>query len=43
MAPFGLPWSTFGAFLVLAGSVLLAIVWALADRARDREAGEDRP
>ncbi len=32
MAPFHLPWSTFGAFLVLGGTILLALVWALIDK-----------
>lgn len=35
MAPFNLPWSTFGAFLVLGATILLAVGWALWDRARD--------
>ena len=39
MAPWNLPWSTFGAFLVLAGIIVLAVVWALVDKARDREDG----
>jgi hypothetical protein len=37
MAPFHLPWLTFGAFLVLGGTIILALVWALVDRARDRK------
>ncbi len=36
MPPFNLPISTFGAFLVVAAAILLAILWALWDRARDR-------
>ena len=36
MPPFHLPWCTFGAFLVLAGTIVLAIVWALIDKYRDR-------
>ena len=36
MAPFHLPWLTFGAFLVLAGTIVLAVVWALIDKARER-------
>ena len=39
MAPFHLPWSTFAAFLVLGGTIILAVVWALIDRARDRKDG----
>jgi hypothetical protein len=27
--PFGFPWSTFAAVLVIAGSIVTAIVWAL--------------
>lgn len=37
MAPFNLPWLTFSAFLVLAGTILLALVWAAIDKARDQE------
>jgi hypothetical protein len=37
MAPFHMPWLTFGAFLVLGATILLALVWALVDRARDRQ------
>ncbi|MFO7610466.1 MAG: hypothetical protein R6X35_14970 [Candidatus Krumholzibacteriia bacterium] len=36
MPPWNLPWSTFGAFVVLGCAVVLAVVWALADKARDR-------
>jgi hypothetical protein len=32
MAPFGMPWSTFGAFLVLGGTIALALVWAWLDK-----------
>lgn len=39
MAPFHLPWITFGAFLVLGGTIILAFVWALVDLARDRKDG----
>ena len=35
MAPFGLPWSTFSAFLVLGATIVLALVWAWLDRARE--------
>lgn len=34
---FNLPWSTFGAFLVLGGTILLALVWAAIDKVRDQE------
>ena len=37
MAPFHLPWLTFGAFLVLVGTIVLALVWALIDKVRDRK------
>lgn len=37
MAPFNLPWSTFGAFLVLGGTILLAIIWATIDKIKNRE------
>lgn len=40
MAPFHLPWLTFGAFLVLGGTIVLAIAWAVIGKLRDRE---DRP
>ena len=36
MAPFHLPWTTFAAFLVLAGTIILAVVWAVVDKVRDR-------
>jgi hypothetical protein len=36
---FHLPWSTFGALLVLVGTILLALVWAYLDKKRDREDG----
>ena len=35
MAPFHLPWLTFGSFLVLGATILLAIGWALIDKARE--------
>ena len=34
---FNLPWSTFGAMLVLVGTIILALVWALIDKLRDPE------
>ncbi len=37
MAPFHLPWSTFGAFLVLAGTIILALVWAAVDKIREEK------
>jgi len=35
MPPFHLPWSSFGALLLLGAAILLAVVWALVDRARE--------
>ena len=35
MALFHLPWSTFGSVLVLLGTIVLALVWAIWDRARE--------
>lgn len=29
MGPFGLPWLTFGALLVVAASVVISVVWAV--------------
>ena len=29
MGPFGLPWLTFGALLVVAASIVISVVWAL--------------
>jgi len=29
MAPFGIPWASFAAVLVAAGSVLLSVAWAV--------------
>ncbi len=37
MAPFHMPWNTFGAIMVLVGTIILAVAWALIDKARDRE------
>ncbi len=34
-ALFGMPWSTFGAVLVLVGTIVLALVWAIWDRLRE--------
>ena len=35
MAPFGMPWLTFGAFMVLGGTILLALVWAYMDKKKE--------
>ena len=40
MPPFNLPWSTFGALVVVAATIALAVLWALWDRRRERS--EDR-
>ncbi len=37
MPPWSMPWSTFGAFLVLAATIVLALVWAAVDKSRERE------
>lgn len=37
MGPFGLPWSTFSALLVVAASVVIAIVWAALQTRRGHE------
>ena len=37
MAPFHLPWLTFSAFLVLGGTIVLALVWALVDKSREKK------
>lgn len=29
MGPFQLPWLTFGALIVIGGSILLAIIWSI--------------
>jgi len=39
MGPFGLPWQTFSALLVVAASVLVSALWALASHDGD---GGDR-
>jgi hypothetical protein len=38
MAPFGLPWPTFSAILVILASVVIAVVWAAS--VRDNDDGE---
>ena len=35
MAPFGMPWLTFGAFVVLGATILLALVWAWLDKKKE--------
>ncbi len=37
MAPFNLPWATFGAFLVLGGTILFAFIWAAVDKIREKK------
>jgi len=39
MGPFGLPWLTFGALLVVVASIVISIVWALASS--DSDGGRD--
>ena len=34
MGPFQIPWSSFGAVLLLGLAILLALAWAWADRRR---------
>lgn len=41
MAPYGMPWSTFGAFCVLGVTIVLALVWALIDKSRDEQRKEN--
>lgn len=36
MEPFGFPWTTFMAFVVIGAGIAIAIVWALRDLGRDR-------
>ena len=42
LAPFNLPWSTFGAFLVLIGTIILALVWAAVDRHNEKRHDDNR-
>jgi len=35
MGPFGLPWLTFGALLVVVASIVISIVWALTSSGSD--------
>ena len=35
MGPFHIPWSSFGAVLMLGAAIALALVWAAWDRARE--------
>lgn len=39
MGPFHIPWSTFGAVLLILVSIVIAVVWALADKAGERKGG----
>jgi hypothetical protein len=39
MGPFHIPWSSFGAFLVVIAAVVLAVAWALRDLAREKKEG----
>lgn len=40
MGPAGIPWMTFLAVVVTAGSIVFAILWAVEDRRRDEEQGK---
>ena len=40
MGPFGLPWLTFGALLVVAASVVISILWAVLSSGSDGGANE---
>jgi hypothetical protein len=35
MGPFNIPWSTFTAFIVIGGSFIIALAWAIIDTRRD--------
>lgn len=35
MGPFHIPWSSFGAVLLLAAAILLALFWVAWDRSRE--------
>ncbi len=35
MGPFHIPWSSFGAVLLLAAAILMALLWAAWDKARE--------
>lgn len=40
MGPFGLPWATFGALLVVAASVVVSLLWAVLSSRSDGGANE---
>lgn len=42
MPPFHLPWCTFLSFVVVGGSLLLAVAWALIDKRCDKEIDKRR-
>ncbi len=42
MGPFGLPWLTFTALLVVAASIVLAVLWAARPGGDDRGPGRDQ-
>jgi hypothetical protein len=37
VGPYGFPWLTFTAFVVIDISILIAIIWALVDIRRERQ------
>ena len=41
MALFHMPWSTFGAFVVLGATIILALVWAACDRHKHDRHGHE--
>jgi hypothetical protein len=41
MGPFHIPWSSFGAVLLVFAAVVLALLWAARDRARERRVRKD--
>ena len=39
MGPLNMPWLTFCAVIVTVGSIVAAVIWALADRQRGEDQG----
>ena len=39
MGPFNMTWGTFMAFVVTAGSIVIAVAWALNDARKDSKRG----
>ena len=40
MGPFHIPWSSFGAVLLVALAIVVAVAWATVDRHREGNGGE---